>query len=97
MTVYKKRNEFVADFIGKINLLAGTVRTQDEEISVVDIQEEGFPGPIHTPRTDFSTGRRVPVSVRPENIQIHTSKPDRDVNTWPARLERKNFLEGSST
>ncbi len=32
--------------------------------------------------------------MRPENIQIHTSKPHRDVNTWPARLERKNFLGG---
>jgi hypothetical protein len=32
--------------------------------------------------------------MRPENIQIHTSKPALDVNTWPARLERKNFLGG---
>lgn len=91
---FNPHNEFVADFIGKINFLAGTVRTQDEGISVVDIQEEGFPGPIHTTRTDFSTGRRVLASVRPENIQIHTSKPDQEVNTWPARMERKNFLGG---
>lgn len=91
---FNPHNEFVADFIGKINFLAGTVRTQDEEIPVVDIQGEGFPGPIHTTRRDFSPGQRVLASVRPENIQIHTSKPGHEVNTWPARLERKNFLGG---
>ena len=91
---FNPHNEFVADFIGKINFLAGTVRTHDQGISVVDIQEEGFPGPIHTTHTDFTTGRRVLASVRPENIHIHISKPEQEVNTWAARLERKNFLGG---
>jgi iron(III) transport system ATP-binding protein len=91
---FNPSNEFVADFIGKINFLAGTVHIQDEGGSVVDIQEEGFPGPVQTTRTDFPPGKRVLASVRPESIQIHASKPDLAVNTWPARLERKNFLGG---
>ncbi|MBW2149710.1 MAG: TOBE domain-containing protein, partial [Deltaproteobacteria bacterium] len=85
---------FVADFIGKINFLVVTVHTLDEGMSVVNIQEEGLQGSMYTTRTDFPAGRRVLASVRPENIQIHTSKPDKEVNTWPARLERKNFLGG---
>ncbi|MFQ6078604.1 MAG: ABC transporter ATP-binding protein, partial [Thermodesulfobacteriota bacterium] len=64
---FNPRNEFVADFIGKINFLAGAVSTQDEEISIVDIQEEGFPGPIHTTCRNFPPGQRVLASVRPEN------------------------------
>jgi iron(III) transport system ATP-binding protein len=91
---FNPRNEFVADFIGKINFMAGTVRIQDKEISIVDIQEEGLQCSIHTTRTDFPPGRQVLASVRPENIQIHISKPDMKVNTWPARLERKSFLGG---
>ena len=91
---FNPQNEFVADFIGKTNFLAGTVKTRDKETSVVDIQEAGLGGTIQTTRTDMPLGRRVLASVRPENIQIHISKPHMDVNIWPARLERKSFLGG---
>ena len=91
---FNPQNEFVADFIGKTNFLAGTVKTRDKDTSVVDIQEAGIGGTIQTTRTDMPLGRRVLASVRPENIQIHISKPHMDVNIWPARLERKSFLGG---
>ncbi len=85
----------VADLIGKINFLAGTVRNRNKGISVLDIQEKGLRGSIQTTLTYFPKGWRVPASVRPENIQIHTSKPDREFNTWQTRLERKSFLGGT--
>lgn len=87
-------NEFVADFIGKINFLNGTVANQKEGISVVGINDEGFRSEVHSTRTNYSKGQKVLASIRPENIQIHTSKPDQGVNIWPARLIRKNFLGG---
>jgi iron(III) transport system ATP-binding protein len=87
-------NEFVADFIGKINFLNGTITQLEESASVVGIEEEGFRSEIHSTRTNYSKGQKVLASVRPENIQIHTSKPDQEINTWPAKLIRKNFLGG---
>jgi len=87
-------NEFVADFIGKINFLSGTISQLEESASVVGIEEEGFQSEIHSTRTNYSEGQKVLASIRPENIQIHTSKPDQETNTWPAKLMRKNFLGG---
>jgi ABC-type Fe3+/spermidine/putrescine transport system ATPase subunit len=87
-------NEFVADFIGKINFLNGTITQLEESASVVGIEEEGFRSEIHSTRTNYAKGQKVLASVRPENIQIHTSKPDQEINTWPAKLIRKNFLGG---
>jgi iron(III) transport system ATP-binding protein len=87
-------NEFVADFIGKINFLNGTVIQLEESGSVVGIEEKGFRSEFHSTRTNYAKGQKVLASVRPENIQIHTSKPDQQINTWPAKLIRKNFLGG---
>jgi len=87
-------NEFVADFIGKINFLKGTVTQLEESASVVGIEEEGFRSEIHSTRTNYAKGQKALASVRPENIQIHISKPDQEINTWPAKLIRKNFLGG---
>jgi ABC-type Fe3+/spermidine/putrescine transport system ATPase subunit len=87
-------NEFVADFIGKINFLRATVLSRQGDGSVVSIQEEGFQSEIHTTRTDYGEGQKVLASVRPENIIIHPEKPQEEVNIWPARLIRKNFLGG---
>ena len=87
-------NEFVADFIGKINFLNGTIMQLEESASVVGIEEEGFRSEIHSTRTNYAKGQNVLASVRPENIQIHTCKPDQEINTWPAKLIRKNFLGG---
>ncbi len=91
---FSPENQFVADFIGKINFLNGVVQSTDAGRSVISIEDEGFKSEILTTHTDFSQGRKVLASVRPENIHIHTSKPDESVNMWMARLERKNFLGG---
>jgi len=87
-------NEFVADFIGKINFLSGAVTRLEESESVVGIDEEGFRSEIHSTRTNYPQGQKVLASVRPENIHIHSSKPDHETNIWPAKMIRKNFLGG---
>ncbi|MHB9097634.1 MAG: TOBE domain-containing protein, partial [Syntrophales bacterium] len=91
---FNPHNEFVADFIGKINFLHGAVLSCRDWGSVVSIREEGFQSEIHTTRTDYAEGQRVLASIRPENIIIHPDKPQAEVNVWPARLIRKNFLGG---
>ena len=87
-------NEFVADFIGKINFLNGTVTQLEESSSIVTIDDNGFQTEIHSTRTNYAKGQKVLASIRPENVEIHTSKPEQELNTWPARLIRKNFLGG---
>ena len=87
-------NEFVADFIGKINFLNGTVTQLEEGGAVVAVEDNGFRTEIHSTRTNYARGQKVLASIRPENIEIHTSKPDHEINTWPAKLIRKNFLGG---
>ena len=91
---FDPRNEFVADFIGKINFLHGAVLSCRDCGSVVSIREEGFQSEIHTIRADYAEGQKVLASIRPENIIIHPDKPQAEVNAWPARLVRKNFLGG---
>jgi len=91
---FNPSNEFVADFIGKINFLSGTVERQDAGISVVAIQDEGLSTKVQTTQTDQASGKKILASIRPENIHILTDKPETDVNVWPAKLVRKNFLGG---
>jgi iron(III) transport system ATP-binding protein len=91
---FNPRNEFVADFIGKINFLKGTVKKQEGDVSIVKIEDEGFKSEIRTTCSDFPEGADILASIRPENIHIHTQKPDDPVNTWQVRMERKNFLGG---
>ncbi|MDF1593366.1 MAG: ABC transporter ATP-binding protein [Desulfobacterales bacterium] len=87
-------NEFVADFIGKINFLRASVLSRRDDGSVVSIEEESFRTKVQTTRTNYAEGQKVLASVRPENIIIYPDKPQNEVNTWPARLVRKNFLGG---
>lgn len=91
---FDPHNEFVADFIGKINFLRGAVLSCRDCGAVVSIEDEGFQAEIHTIRTDHAEGQKVLASIRPENIIIHPDKPQGEVNAWPARLVRKNFLGG---
>lgn len=91
---FSPRNEFVADFIGKINFLKGTVVKREKEFSSVRIEDEAFTGEIRTTQTGFDEGKTVLASIRPENIHLFTTDPEKPVNTWVARLERKNFLGG---
>ena len=56
---FNPSNEFVADFIGKINFLNGVVQSNDEGRSVIRIEDEDFKSEILSARTDFSQGQKV--------------------------------------
>ncbi|MBW1962581.1 MAG: ABC transporter ATP-binding protein [Deltaproteobacteria bacterium] len=91
---FNPKNEFVADFIGKINFLRGIVKRREDTLSVIRISDGGFDDEIRTTHTGFAPGTPVLASIRPENILLSTTRPDESINVWKARLERKNFLGG---
>jgi spermidine/putrescine transport system ATP-binding protein len=58
---------FVADFIGRTNLLAATVRRLDGERAIVELSSGE---PAATVRDGLVAGARVELSVRPEVIRL---------------------------
>lgn len=62
-------SRFVADFIGKCNLLEGKVRDQQGDFVTVEL--DGL-GPVHVsrPETKLAGGSRCALTLRPEKIRI---------------------------
>ena len=72
------KNKFVADFIGRVNLIDGTVVGGEAGHVIV---ETGF-GRIRVPHAGQATGD-VSLAVRPEKIRISTGEaPEGDVFGW---------------
>jgi spermidine/putrescine ABC transporter ATP-binding subunit len=85
----RPRTPFVASFVGKINVLEGTVSAVEGRVAVVDLGEAR---PIRV-RTDapVAVGRRVRVAVRPEEIAMRPG-PAADGATLEGTLDRRRFL-----
>ena len=62
---------FVADFIGKVNLFEGTVRTLRDGVAALDV--EGL-GALSVPHPEPVRGK-VGVAVRPEKIRLSEARP----------------------
>lgn len=78
-------NRFVADFIGRTNLLEGTVESADYVCLL-----NGARVPV---ASDHPTGTKVAVSLRPERAELHvpgTAPPGRP--TLDGRLESVTYL-----
>ena len=60
-------SRYVADFVGKSNFFDGTLSAVDGQIGTVDLAGRGRLGP------DVSLGRKVSLSVRPEQISLSHS------------------------
>jgi spermidine/putrescine transport system ATP-binding protein len=62
-------SRFVADFIGKCNLLEGRVREQQGDCVTVDL--DGL-GPVHVCRSEtiIAAGSRCALTLRPEKIRV---------------------------
>ncbi len=72
---FDAESEFVADFIGRANLVKATVREQMPEATVVD---SGI-GRLVCRKADFETGATVTLCLRPEFIML--AKGDQDTGT----------------
>jgi len=74
--VYERpTTEFVAGFLGASNLLAGKVREQRGDRTVVELADGT---PVSVPGAEFPPGGRVNVGVRPEKVTLVTS-PSGDI------------------
>jgi putrescine transport system ATP-binding protein len=74
------RNRFVADFVGKINLLEGVVESVADGVGHVHCEEIG--ARIAVPQEgDLLEGTRVCVAVRPEKIFVSKEPPREDGRT----------------
>jgi len=81
-------HEFVADFIGRANLIKATVRTQEAEHTVVD---SGI-GTIACQRRDFPIGSEVTLCLRPEFIRLVRGEGAAGKNVVNGRIESLVFV-----
>jgi len=82
-------DRFVADFVGRVNLIPAVVRDRDAN---GDALVEAFGTRLVTPCPAGSgTGAEVTVTVRPESVRWHEASVDRP-NLLPARVARVEFL-----
>lgn len=84
---------FVADFIGNVNLLPGTVEVDEPDHVVIDSADckhyvgHGITG---------TTGMPVTVALRPEKIHVSRNKPADDYNSVRGRIKELSYF-GSFT
>lgn len=85
---------FVANFLGKSNLVDGRVRSRDGDTVVVDVQ--GVQVRLPASRAAHVSGDRVSVGVRPEKVSLD-EPPTGDTNRLPGgRISDVSFT-GVST
>jgi spermidine/putrescine ABC transporter ATP-binding subunit len=75
-------SRFVADFIGNMNLLEGTVRHYADGTLVIDVT--GL-GQVKIPAASMTSGA-VSVAVRPEKIKLYTAWPGDTVTAFAATV-----------
>jgi len=80
----RPRTLFVADFIGKGNFLAGTVRAVDGDRAEVEIAEGG----VRAPAEGFRAGESVWLLLRPEAIGLGPAGTGR----WQGRVAAATYL-----
>jgi iron(III) transport system ATP-binding protein len=84
------RNKIVADFIGQANFFEGRLIAKTEDQLGVIETDEGItlttPTPPHT-----KEGERITISIRPEHIKLHTTKPTTTQNTIQGRIIREVY------
>lgn len=75
-------SRFVADFIGKMNLLEGKVTASNSSKLTINIA--GL-GEIRVP-ADASPDSDVGIAIRPEKMKLHTSQPMDGMISFPATI-----------
>jgi putative 2-aminoethylphosphonate ABC transporter, ATP-binding protein len=79
-------NRFVADFIGQMNFLPGTV-VGDEQVRLgrVNLRHRGS-------REALPPGAHVTLGVRPEDVEVRDAAPSEADNSFPARVAELDFI-----
>jgi iron(III) transport system ATP-binding protein len=86
-------NRFVAEFVGRVNLIEGTVSNVSETSALIDIGDAGLV--VNTvDHTSPATDTAVTVAVRPEAVTVapaNGASPD-STNSYEARVHAVSFL-----
>ncbi|MFQ5684552.1 MAG: ABC transporter ATP-binding protein [Candidatus Binatia bacterium] len=84
-------NRFVADFIGLTNVFVGKViRANGRDLGEVRI-DPGIAVVCPIPNS-FRPGDEVAISIRPENMKLHTENPPDGRNIWQGKVKRGVYL-----
>ncbi len=82
-------SRFVADFIGRANLIAGRIRGRDKDLALVDSEI----GPLRcAAREGLSPGAAVTVCLRPENLRLLPAAGQGELNRLRGRIETLLFV-----
>lgn len=84
---YEPADRFVADFVGRVNMIDAVVLERTGGDAVV----EALGTTLVTPAEDVARGDSVTVTFRPESVRWHASDPGRP-NVLPGRVVRVEFL-----
>ena len=86
MEIYREpASPFVADFVGKTNMLAAVVRDAELEIEQVRLQANGS-------CRDFRSGSPVTVFLRPEDVVVSSAEDNPLPGSLAGRIENIEFL-----
>jgi len=75
----RPQSRFVADFLGTMNVFDGSIHSRDGENYIVETRGLGRISAT-TGAQEFSTGEKVSVALRPENLRIVGSTPMTDID-----------------
>ena len=90
------KSVYVADFIGDVNIIEGTVGTLEGDKAGI-VWAEGQP-PINATVTESVTrGQKVHFAVRPEKVAIAAARPEGRANTIPGKVIDIAYLGNIST
>lgn len=95
--IYEQPNStYVADFIGEVNILQGNANPRKK--GGIEVHWTEAEAPIVVDGADpISKGTRVSVAIRPEKIEISTTRPKTAVNAFKGRVLDIAYLGNIST
>jgi len=95
VTIYENPiNEFVGNFVGKANILKGSVKAIEHEMAHVEVGD-GIIAAIRHNRAQLHVGERVHIMVRPERVVLDSQRMDKN-NCFPVDIRRAYYLGNKS-
>ncbi|WP_270725470.1 ABC transporter ATP-binding protein [Shimia sp. Alg240-R146] len=94
--IYEAPNStYVADFIGDVNLITGSVETEGETLRFT--WAESQPAIVGASTKTFGKAQNVHFAIRPEKIAISAQKPEDAANAVPGKVLDIAYLGNIST
>ncbi|MBQ4825589.1 MULTISPECIES: ABC transporter ATP-binding protein [unclassified Leisingera] len=95
--IYESPNSvYVADFIGDVNLIAGTAKPNGSDTYAMSWHEGHAPLTVQSPNP-LSDGQNCQLAIRPEKVSISAEKPEQADNSVQGRILDIAYLGNIST